>query len=372
MFPAIFKKDFKLALSNPMHIGIIAIYPIIIIVVFGFTMRNNMDNNYGTFDNAKVFYYRDNASEEMLSKFTEISEIISDKIDVEFEEISDYDKACDEVESSKAYAVIKIEADGYDYFRSDFNETYGGDIVRTLFVELTNNEANTNTVVQNISLNIKKANADVYYTFAGLGIAILFLALVMSNSFGRDYSSGTIEKFMMSKAGASSIILSKLTCGAILGLIQIAIALSLSTSIFKIDWNHNIGMIILVHIVMLLFSLCFGLMVGILIPNETTTYLAICYFAMLSNYLGGSITPVYLLERIPILKYIIKISPIYWTNQSLTNLYNGTNDSKTRYCIIVLLAFAVVFMAVTFLYTSSKSKSISANAGYKNQEVIQP
>lgn len=371
MFFSILKKDFMMALSSPLHIGITAIFPIIIIIVFGFTMRNYMDNDYGTFDNAKVFYYCDNASEEMLSKFFEISEIISDKIGVEFEEKFDYDEARDEVEASKAYSVIKIAADGFDYFRSDFNETYGGDFVRTLFVELSNNEVNSNTVVQNITLTVQKVKADVYYTFAGLGIAILFLAVIMSNSFGRDYSSGTLTKIMMSKAGAPYIILSKFTCGVIFGFIQVALALGLSTLIFDIDWSNNFGMIILVHIVMLVFSLCFGLMVGSLIPNQMTTYAVICYFAMLSNYLGGSITPVYLLEKIPIFKYIIKISPVYWTNLSLTNLYHGINDSKTRNCIITLLVFAVVFMAVTFLYTSSKSKSILVKADAKNQEAIQ-
>lgn len=360
MFFSILKKDLKLAVSNQLHIGIVAIYPIIIIMIFGFTMRNYMNNTFGTFDNAKVFYYYDNASENMTEKFADISAVLAEKLDVEFEEVTDYEKACSDVEKSKAYSVITVGADKFDYFRSEFNEPYGGDIVRSLFIELAENENPSGVYINEVSLDIKKVNADVYYTFAGLAIAILFISAIMTNSFGRDHNAGTLDRILMSKAGASVIISSKFVCGFILGVVQIAIALGLSTLIFKIKWEHNFGMILLVFMVMLVFSLCFGLMAGSMIKNETTSFELCCYFVMLSNYLGGSITPVYLLEKIPVLKYIIKISPVYWTNQSLTNLYNGINDSKTRNCILVLVGLAVVFFAVTLIYVSSTSRVVSA------------
>ncbi len=359
MFFWILKKDLKLALSNKLHIGIVAIYPIIIIMVFGFTMRNYMNNNFGTFDNAKVFYYYDSATENMTEKFTDISEVLNEKLGVEFEEVTDYEKACSDVEKSKAYSVITIGSDQFSYFRSDFNETYGGDIVRSLFIELAENEDYSEVQIQEVPLNIKKVNADVYYTFAGLAIAILFISVIMANSFGRDHSAGTLDRIIMSKAGTSVIVLSKFVCGFILGILQIIIALGISTFIFKIKWENNFGMILLVLIVMQIFSLCFGLMTGSMIKNETTAFELCCYFVMLANYLGGSITPVYLLEKIPVLKYIIKISPVYWTNQSLANLYNGINDSKTRNCILILLGLSLVFITVTLIYMSSTSRAVS-------------
>ena len=70
---------------------------------------------------------------------------------------------------------------------------------------------------------------------------------------------------------------------------------------------------------------------------------------MIFSYLGGAITPVYMLERIPVLKWIIRISPVYWTNQSITKLYNGIVDSTTTKCIAMLLILSVVCLAVHFI-----------------------
>ncbi len=41
---------------------------------------------------------------------------------ITFEQVSDYEEACRLVESSNAYGVITIKNDGYEYFRSSFNE----------------------------------------------------------------------------------------------------------------------------------------------------------------------------------------------------------------------------------------------------------
>jgi ABC-type multidrug transport system permease subunit len=69
--------------------------------------------------------------------------------------------------------------------------------------------------------------------------------------------------------------------------------------------------------------------------------------AMLSGYLGGSITPVYLLESMPVMKWFVKVSPVYWTSQSLSNLYNDIVDEKTYKCIAVLMGLSVVLILLT-------------------------
>jgi ABC-2 type transport system permease protein len=357
MFSSIFKKDLKIALKNPLHIGTIFIFPIIIICIFSLTMKHYMNNEFGTFDNAKVFYYLEEPSEEAMEKFNGYSAEIKEATGTEFIEVKDYGKAQTDVEKSEAYAVIKIKNDSFDYYRSPYNEPYGGEIIRSLFAELSDNDAESSINVVNINIPKKKVNAEVYYTFAGLAIALLFLGMVITNSFGTDHNAGTLKRIMMSKTGASYVIGSKFLCGLIFGIIQTAIAIGLSTIIFKIKWDNYLGLIILVHFAMLMFSIGLSLMVGSLLKNTVSSFEAICYITMFSNYLGGSITPIYLLEKIPVMKYVIRISPIYWTNQSLSSLYNGVCDSKTTGCLIVLFSLAIVFTVVAYINTASMSKS---------------
>ncbi len=356
MFFSLLKKDFKLALSNPLHILIVFIIPLLVIVLFGFTMENYMSGNYGTLDDAKLFYINDSASAENLERFSEIEDTMKEKIGVEFEEVSDYSKACNDVEKSKAFGVVRITSEGFSYFRSDFNETYGGSIVRSLFTELAEDKSDDATLsVKSVDLNVKRVNADVYYTFAGLAISILFLGVIMSNSLCRDHDAGTFDRIKMSKTGVPMVMLSKFICGVIFGIIQIFFSLGVATLVYNISWKYNFCMILLVHFVVMIFSLSFGLMVGMLIRNATTSFGAISFCVMIENYLGGSVTPLYLLEKIPVLKHIIKISPVYWTNQSLTNLYNDINDSKTRNCIVVLLALSILFISVALLMASFRA-----------------
>ena len=66
MFGGLFKKDFKLMLKSSSTIVMVVVIPLLIILIFGFTMKNYMNCNFGTFDDSKVLYFTDNASVEMM------------------------------------------------------------------------------------------------------------------------------------------------------------------------------------------------------------------------------------------------------------------------------------------------------------------
>ena len=80
--------------------------------------------------------------------------------------------------------------------------------------------------------------------------------------------------------------------------------------------------------------------------------------AMLCGYLGGSITPLYLLENQPVLNVLVNISPLYWTNRALTALYNGILDEKTAYSAAVLAGLIAVILTLYFLTAGRSGKSV--------------
>ena len=172
MFFALLKKDFRLVLSNPVLLSIVTLLPLLIILIFGLSMRSYMDGNFGTFDDCKVLYYEAEPTPEILETFDQVSAQIAEKTGAVFEQTDDYTEAQKQVERSEAVAVIKLEADGFDYFRSTFNEPYGGDIIRSLFTQLTNTPTDSPNFVQSIQLDVKKTNSDVYYTFIGMVFAL--------------------------------------------------------------------------------------------------------------------------------------------------------------------------------------------------------
>lgn len=356
MFFALLKKDFRLVLSNPVLLSIVTLLPLLIILIFGLSMRSYMDGNFGTFDDCKVLYYEAEPTPEILETFDQVSAQIAEKTGAVFEQTDDYTEAQKQVERSEAVAVIKLEADGFDYFRSTFNEPYGGDIIRSLFTQLTNTPTDSPNFVQSIQLDVKKTNSDVYYTFIGMVFAIMFMGSFVSNSYGKDFSSQTLDRMYLSRAGKLPILGSKLLCGFLCGILQMAIALPIATAIFDIDWSNNAFLILLVFTAILVFSLAVGSVVGVIIKNETLSYLTFCEIVLFSSYLGGAVTPVYLLKKIPVVKHLIKLSPVYWANESITKLYNGTVDHTTRNCLLTLLLLSIVLLCVNWMLTSKSAK----------------
>jgi ABC-2 type transport system permease protein len=340
-------KDLKLIFRNKSNVLYIVFVPVLLILIMGFTMKNYMSSDFNTFDDGIVLYVNDGASADMLKKFGEISSQITEKTGVEFNETDDFSAAKKDVESSKAFGAVRITENKFDYFRSSFNETEGGEIVRSLFTELSQSDLKSTVAVTNTVLDIKRPDSSVYYTFSGLSLAILLMGAVIAGSYSKDRTADVFDRISLSTAGRKTMILSKLCSGIVCGAIQILLALVVSTLVFDIKWEYNLGLIILVYFVLVIFASSLGSLVGVVFKNSVVSISIVEIVAMLSGYLGGSITPVYLLEGMPIIKYLVKISPVYRTSQSLSNLYNDIVDEKTYKCIAVLMVLSAVLILLT-------------------------
>jgi len=340
--------------------------PVILITIFSYALRDYMGGSYGTFDNAKVLYLVKDSAQ--LSSFENIKASL-ESLGVTFEEITDYEVACKDVEASKAYGVITLEKEGFSYFRSSFNEPEGGKLVRTLFVQMagdsviingddsvsidkdesvTEISGETKSYVKKLKLNVQHFESKNYYTFAGLSFSIMFMGLLVAFMVYDEKEHGTIERIRLSNAGIPTMIFSKVLTGVLCGIVMITTSYIYSTTVLKVNWGEKAGYILIILICLVLFSAVFGCVVGLLGKNKTMCQSMVMMFAMLCGYLGGSITPLYLLESIPVLNWIIKASPLYYVNRAVTSLYNGIVDEKLKYSILVLggLTIGLVFAGI--------------------------
>lgn len=374
MFISLLKKDFKLFLLNKTNVAIMLGIPILLILMFGFTLENYMSGDYGTFDDGKVFYYNDDASQGALEKCDYIAGEIEASTGVAFEEITDYEKARKAVEEREAFAVIRILGDDFDYYRSPYNETEGGNIVRSLFTELAGSYNQIQDVTQQnyiaeVVLDVKKPDSKPYYTFAGLGLAILLSAYLCSGLFNKEYQLRTGDRISMTPAGVTPMILSKLVIAVFGGVIQTAVSFMVATVVFDIKWEHNFGLILLVFFVLSIFSASIGAFTGVIVDNLATAQLLASLVAMLSGYLGGAITSVYLMEKTFLVKYLVKISPLYWTNKCLSNLYNDIVDDTTRNCLLVITALSVILIVLSVVVSNRKYKG-KTTVRHTNKEEV--
>jgi len=342
-------KELKVFFTSKGNLLFVFVMPLLLITVFSFALRDYINADYGTFEDGKLFYCIDDADHKRLEEFEGIREKLTSSLGITFEEVTDPQKAARDVEASKGYGVITVKTSGYDYFRSSFNEPDGGKLARTLFIQMTSgnvgvNEPDEEIAIEKIVLDVGKVDSKKYYTFAGLAFSILFMGLLVAFSVYDEREYGTIERIKLSNAGIPFMIFSKALTGIICGAVMIGTAYLYSRFALKVDWGDRTGFILLILFCLVIYSAAFGCMVGLMGKNKTMCQSTILMASMLCGYLGGSITPLYLLENMPVLNWIIKISPLYWTNRAMISLYNGIADEKTTYSIIVLSGLTAAFI----------------------------
>ena len=367
MFFIQMKKEIKCFFSSKGNLLFMFAMPILLITVFSFALKDYISAEYNTFSEGKVYYYvedkgfkesennSDNVSNKVV-EFEQISKEISQKLGVRFEEVFDYQNAKAGVESSKAYGLITIKKEGYDYFRSSFNEPEGGKLVRSLFVQLANSEkieqgldviANEEAIVNKTRISINKLDSKNYYTFVGLAFSILFMGLLVAFMVYDEKEYGTIRRIKLGGSGISTMVISKALTGLLCGAVMIGASYLYTTIVLKVNWGDKKLYIIAVLLCLVLFSAVFGCLIGLIGKNKSMCQSSVLMFSMLCGYLGGSITPLYLLEAMPVLKWIIRISPLYYTNRAIISLFNGIVDEKTYLSIGVLLGLVVFFIILS-------------------------
>lgn len=340
-------KEIKAFFTSKGNLLFMFVMPLLLITIFSYALRDYINAGYGTFNEAKVFYCEEKEEDARNKEFEMIRTKLSQALGVTFESVTDYEAACKAVEKSEAYGVIRVNKDGYDYFRSDFNEPEGGKLVRSLFSQMAGSISDTSHAetifrVNKMKLNVSKFDSKNYYTFAGLAFSILFMGLLVAFMVYDEKEFGTIERIRLSNAGVPGMVLSKVFTGIFCGCVMIGTSYLYSQFVLKVNWGTKTVYILLILLCLCIFSATFGCVVGLAGKNKTICQSSVLMFSMLCGYLGGSITPLYLLENIPVLNWIIKISPLYYTNRAVSSLYNGVVDEKTTYCIAVLLSFTIV------------------------------
>lgn len=352
MFGLILKKELKAFFTSKGNLVFMIALPVLLISIFSFALGSYIQGDYGTFADGKVLYYSGSTSEEQQKQFSVIAEQITLSTGVVFEQTDNIEQAKALVESSQAYGVISISDAGFEYYRSPFNEPEGGKVVRSLFVQLAQNQGQDAEAaeVQKVILDASRPDAKSYYTFAALAFSLLFMGLLIAHSVHDEKALDTIVRIKLSKSGVGRMMLSKVLTGILCGCGQIAVAFLYSSVLLGVDWGNRLPWMLFILILLALYSAVFGAVVGMLSKNKSMCQSTVLMVSMLCGYLGGSITPLYLLENMPVLNLLVRVSPLYWTNRAMISLSNGFLNEQTLYSVLVLAGLSCFLFAFYMIW----------------------
>ncbi len=361
MFFELMKKELKVYFSSKVNWAFVVVIPLLFIGLFSVALKDYIGADYGTFDDGKEFYYLNVEDGKYVDRLNVIIERLTEATGVCFERVYDIEQAKKDVEKSKAYGVITVNADGYDYYRSPYNETEGGKLIRTMFVEMAQNEIENIknypiVVSNNIEVKVSDVDSYAYYTFTALAFTLMMLSVGVSLSIYDEREHQTIIRYRISKGGIWGMLGLKIVVGMIAGALQLLISFTFSTVVLGVKWGDKIGWMLLLLLLHNTFAILMAIVLGLKGKNKAISQDMVFLITMLSAYLGGSVTPVYLLENIPVLKLLVKISPLYWTNQALISLYNDILDKKTLYSALISIGLA--FIMFLLIAVGEKKKHV--------------
>ena len=378
MFFNLLKKEIIQFSRDKGNIIMMFIFPILLITVLGYALDSLMSSSYDIFEDGKVYYYVEDKSdyEEGFKEFAKGFE--KEFEDVKFIEAKNTDKAKEDVNENTAYGLITIDNDGFEYYRNPNGEKTGAKIFREIFEGIINDYSlinlviDTNPMMINEIINEKSKeytkenkvgerpiSSIDYYTFAELCLIILYIADIVGQSVIREKEIKTINRINISTGGKVKVLLSKLTLGMIIGIIQIGIVYVYSTNILDANWGENLLPIMINLICFTLFATMLGIGLGTFTKDGKVLSGILSPLIIIICLLGGAYMPLSVLKSIPVFSTLTQISPIYWINSALISISIGVNDNYSKIAIGICLSFALLIFILILIKDNKKGGDLS-------------
>lgn len=343
-------KELKIFFRSKGDVLFVLLFPIILITLMSYAMQSMIGGSSNLEMEGTRILYVDESSEgsENMKKF----EVFAEKTEngsIKVDEIQPEDIAQGkrEVINQDACALITITDDGFDYYRSPYNEPYIGQVIREYFKSFINID-NIDYVQHYVTVeekDIDSLNSTTYYTLVDLSFMIIYIAMIIGKSVFLEKELQTDSRIKLSGTSMVSVILSKVTVGVIIGLVQIFIVYVFSRFILRMDWGRYTLLMFFIYVVLTITVSSLGALIGLLVNNKVMVSNIVLTLAIMSGLFGGMFTPISYLEASKVIAIIMKCTPLYWVNKSILALQQGIVSTTFWGAIIVCSVLSVIFVA---------------------------
>ena len=364
------RKEIICFFRNKANVTTMFIFPIVLIVIMGFSLNGLMDSDYNIFENQIVYYKVNNIKSEnkYLQLFLDFKQSCEENMKVKFEEILDDSKGIKNVNSYKGLAYINIYEDSYNFYRNQKKESISQKIFRNGFEQFLERyvvieaiayenstsidnliKATSNIKVKEEEIFIKGISSFEYYTFAELILIILYISQITNSAMYKENVENTIERLKISKSNDFSIIASKVILGTIVGIIQVIVVYIVSKFFLEVNWGEKLIELIMVLISLIIFSSILGVAVSLVFKDNKSASSLINILLIVLGFLGGSYLPISLIKSNLITNMLCLITPTYWANISLLSLSSGIKTNYPIISIMISLELSLILLSICII-----------------------
>lgn len=358
MIIKMYLKEIRQFFRKPFNILFMLVVPIVLILLMGYAMSNIVGKTSETEDMAdgRIFYIVEAGSSlECQQKFSEFRAYIEKGMEIPFEEVSDFADGCERVDQQEAIALIRVSEEGFYYYRSPYNEPTAGKMLRSAYNTFLGASElyGSSSYIETKEIRQKTIDSYTYFTFAELGLIMLYIGLIVGQSVFTEKETKTFERIYTSKANISKMMISKVAMGATVGVVQTVLVYILSTVVLHVKWGSLAPLIVVLYLALSIFSSTLGAILGLLSKKKASLSDNILTLSILIGFLGGGLTPLSFLDTIKVMSFICKISPLYWITNSAIALSGGTLNKDFGIAIAVCLLLTGL---LTGIYLKAKGK----------------
>lgn len=368
------KKELMHFFKNKMDIVTMVIFPIVLILVMGTSLKGIMNVDTNIFKDEVVYYSIDSKNNTYIKNFEIIKSNLEKNYNIKFKLIEDIITAKENVNLEKSLAYISINNNGYEFYRNENGENISQKIFRNMFEQFLHKNSLVETISENninivnyksineqvINLKEKNLNSNgvdsyTYYTFAELVLIILYISSITSISLYKEKYLNTMSRMRICNISYLSILTSKVILGIIIGIIQISVVFIVSRFMLNVNWGNNLGSIFLVLICLIIFSSILGVVTSVIFKDHKTSTSVCNILIIIMGLLGGSYMPISLIISSPITNLVAKISPTYWANISILSLSYGIKTIYPYISIIISIGLSLFLTLIGLIFYKNKA-----------------
>lgn len=340
------------------------IFPIVLIFVMGKSLDGLMSMEKNIFSGKTIYFNIEDASgNKNLQPFYDFAVQFQKDTEAEFIENTNPEEAIKLVNKNEAICFINVCKDDIKYFRNENEESTESKVFRNLYAQYMKKyifihstsksepqkmpqilNAQNNIQIKSEGISYDEVNSFTYYTFVELTLIILYISTITSISMYKENTLHTMTRLKTSNIKKINIIISKISLGIVIGIMQILLVYIISTKLFSVNWGHNLIYIFMVLISFIIFSSVLGIFISMIFSDQKTAYTFTNMLIIVMGFLGGSYVPLCLVKSARITSFLCQLVPNYWVNIALLGLKYNVDTSYYISAINISLGGAVVMI----------------------------
>lgn len=212
-----------------------------------------------------------------------------------------------------------------------------------------------------ISLREKKLynpeGESVYFMIPGIVATLLTMITVMLTSMAivREREIGTLEQLMVTPISTPALILGKTIPFAILGFLEMSIALAFGILWFKIPFLGSWVMLYALAFVFLLTTIGVGMFISTVTKSQQQAMFFTWFFFIFAILTSGFFTPISNMPRI--IQYITYLNPLrYFMKVVRGIMMKGASYDVLYPEILAMIIFGVIVFSLSWIRFSKRVK----------------